>query len=85
MQQQSLFEQMAAIVKPVSAQERLEIYCKAKFKHLSNKALVTRINGLPDFKWDDEGCELSRRVKASNGKFIAQMQGNNIVIIKDEK
>ena len=57
---------------------------KKKFAHLSNKALITRINGLPDFKWDDEGAELERRIKASAGKFAAQMQGNKIVILKDE-
>lgn len=58
---------------------------KNKFRHLSNRELVTRINGLPDFKWDDEGYELSRRIKASNGKFEAKMIGNNIAILKDEK
>lgn len=58
---------------------------KKKFSHLSNRALVTRINGLPDFKWDDEGYELQRRIKASNGTFAAEMQGNRIVILKDQE
>ena len=63
---------------------QLEQDIKAKFKHLSNSSLVKRINSLPDFKWDDEGYELTRRINASNGKFSATMQGNNIVILKDE-
>ena len=65
--------------------ENLDTVIKANFRHLSNSALVKRINGLPDFKWDDEGHELSRRINASNGLFIAKMQGNNIVIIQDLK
>lgn len=56
---------------------------KAQFNKLSNNALVSRINGLPDFKWDDEGYELSRRIKASQGTFKAKMIGNTINIIKD--
>ncbi len=58
---------------------------RRKFTHLSNRELVTRINGLPDFKWDDEGHELQRRIKASNGTFAAEMQGSRIVILKDEQ
>ncbi len=63
----------------------MEQTIKAKFRHLSNGDLVKRINKLPDFKWDDEGYELTRRINASNGKFSATMQDNNIVILKDEK
>lgn len=61
----------------------LEETIKAKFNRLSNNALVSRINGLPDFKWDDEGYELNRRIKASQGAFKAKMIGNTIRIIKD--
>lgn len=65
-------------------QLELQQQIKKQFAHLSNKDLINRINGLPDFKWDDEGAELQRRIEASAGKFAAQMQGNKIVILKDE-
>lgn len=98
-QQTSLFETLAEATRPLTPQDwkaittppepkkepTLDEIIQKKFRHLSNRALVSRINGLPDFKWDDEGYELSRRVKASNGKFEAKMQGNTIIILKDEK
>jgi hypothetical protein len=60
-------------------------YTKRKFKHLSNKGLIKRANSLPDFKWDDEGTELTRRSLLSNGAFIYQMKGNTLIILKDEQ
>ncbi|QTE44442.1 MULTISPECIES: hypothetical protein [Mucilaginibacter] len=62
-----------------------ELFTKRKFRDVSNKELVKRINGLPDFKWDDEGVELHRRSLLSNGAFIYKMQGNTLIILKDEK
>lgn len=62
-----------------------ELYTKRKFRGVSNSELVQRINGLPDFKWDDEGVEIRRRSLLSNGAFIYQMQGNTIIITNDEK
>ncbi|QTE43659.1 MULTISPECIES: hypothetical protein [Mucilaginibacter] len=61
-----------------------ELFTKRKFRNITNKELVKRINGLPDFKWDDEGVELNRRRLLSNGAFIYKMQGNTIIILKDE-
>jgi len=58
----------------------LDTIIKNKFKHLSNKALISRANKKSDFNWDDEGYELERRSKESNGKFDWEMQGNTIVI-----
>lgn len=58
---------------------------KAKFKHLSNQKLIDRANAAPDFKWDDEAYEIERRMKVSEGKFKVEMQGNKLVIIKDEE
>lgn len=59
-------------------------FTKRQFKYLSNKELVGRANGLPDFKWDDEAHELRRRSLMANGGFIYRMKGHAIVIIKDE-
>lgn len=61
----------------------LEKVCKRKFRHLTNAQLVARINSLPDFGWDDEGVEIQRRYKASNGAFDYEMRYNTIVILKD--
>lgn len=71
--------------KKVKKAESLETIIKRKFKNLSNKALVNRINRAPDFGWDDEGFEIERRVKASNGKLQIKMNGNTLEILKDEK
>lgn len=59
-------------------------YTKERFKRYTNKRLIARANRLPDFKWDDEGTELQRRSLLSNGKFQYEMQGNTLVILKDE-
>lgn len=59
----------------------LEKDIKKKFKNLSNEELVQRANSLPDFKWDDEEVEISRRMKVSNGKFKVEMVGNQLKII----
>jgi hypothetical protein len=56
---------------------------KDRFKGYSNQALIQRANGLPDFKWDDEGTELRRRSLLSNGAFIYTMRGNSLIILKD--
>lgn len=63
------------------ASQELTETIKNKFRHLSNEALVARINKLPDFGWDDEGFEISRRVKESNGSLVVKMDGNTLVII----
>jgi hypothetical protein len=62
-----------------------EGYAKEEFKHYSNKALVARVNSLPDFKWDDEGTELKRRWRVSNGTFDYEIRGNTMVILKDNE
>ena len=62
----------------------LEAIIKRKFTHLSNAQLVKRINNAPDFGWDDEGYELERRMKASNGSFDCKINGDVLEIIKDE-
>ncbi|WPU99065.1 hypothetical protein SNE26_23925 [Mucilaginibacter sp. cycad4] len=62
-----------------------ELYTKRKFRGVSNSELVQRINGLPDFKWDDEGVEIRRRSLLSNGAFTYRMQGNRIIITNHEK
>jgi hypothetical protein len=62
-----------------------EAYAKEEFKHYSNEALVARANSLPDFKWDDEGVELRRRWRVSNGTFDYEIRGNTMVILKDNE
>lgn len=62
----------------------IEKEVKRKFKHLSNIELVKRANSLPDFMWDDEECEIYRWVKKSGGKFEVKMQGNELVILRNE-
>jgi hypothetical protein len=59
-------------------------YTKERFKRYSNQALIKRANRLPDFKWDDEGAELVRRSLLSNGAFVYKMQGNTLIILRDE-
>lgn len=58
----------------------LEQYCKKEFRHLSNQQLVERINSLPDFGWDDEGEELTRRIK-ENPTLKVEMKGNTLIIL----
>lgn len=69
----------------ISEATELERFCRKRFQHLTNEQLVARINILPDFGWDDEGVELQRRHRVSNGAFDYEMRGNTIVILKDEK
>jgi hypothetical protein len=57
----------------------LDTTIKNRFKHLSNKALISRANKKADFNWDDEGYELERRSKESNGNFNWEMKGDKIV------
>lgn len=61
-------------------EETIDEFCKKKFKHLSNEQLIQRANRAPDFKWDDEGCEIERRMKEDPTLKI-EMQGNKLVII----
>lgn len=68
--------------KQVKKVESLDTIIKRKFKNLSNQALVSKINRASDFGWDDEGYEIERRVKASNGKLEVKMNGNRLEIIK---
>ena len=70
---------------PTTEETELEKFCRERFQHLSNEQLVARVNGLPDFGWDDEGIELQRRNRASNGSFDYAIKGNTMVILKDEK
>ena len=70
---------------PTTEETELEKFCRERFQHLSNAQLVARVNGLPDFGWDDEGIELQRRNRASNGSFDYAIKGNTMVILKDEK
>lgn len=58
----------------------IEKAVKVKFYGVSNEDLVRRANNAPDFGWDDEGCEISRRRR--KGVLNCQMQGNTIVIIE---
>ncbi|MGJ1360733.1 hypothetical protein ACR79B_04375 [Sphingobacterium spiritivorum] len=62
----------------------LEKFCRERFKHLTNAQLVARVNGLPDFGWDDEGVELRRRHRVSNGAFDYAFNHNTMVILKDD-
>jgi len=61
----------------------LEKSVKERFKNYSNRALVARVNSLPDFKWDDEGVELLRRCRVSNGAFDYEIRRNTLVVLKD--
>ncbi len=63
----------------------LEAALRKTFARLSNSELVARANSLPDFEWDDEGAELCRRKKVSNGKFDYKMILSTLVILKDEQ
>ena len=65
------------------SRRNLEAVIKRRFAHLSNEKLISIINQLPDFKWD-EGAEIVRRTRESNGKFDFEMQGSKLVILKDE-
>ena len=60
--------------------ESIETICKRKFRHLSDQELVRRINGLPDFGYDDEEVELHRRIN-ENGLKV-QMNINTLEIIR---
>jgi hypothetical protein len=64
--------------------EELDEIMQKKFKGYSNERLVARINSLSDFNWDDEGYELFRRVKASDGKLEVKMVVNTMTIVKDD-
>lgn len=59
--------------------ETIEDIVKEKFKNLSDTELIRRANAAPDFGWDDEECEIHRRIK-ENGLKV-EMQGNSIVIL----
>lgn len=58
---------------------------KDMFKGYTNEALIKRANSMPDFNWDDEGTELTRRSLQSNGAFLYRMQGDKLVILKDKE
>jgi hypothetical protein len=70
---------------PATTETPLETTIRRQFAHLSNRQLVARINRLPDFGWDDEGFEIARRVRTSNGKLECKMEGNTLLILKDEQ
>lgn len=72
-----------AVIKVEYLETDLEKAIKPKFYGISNKDLVRRINQAPDFGWDDEGCELERRMNKAMGEFMCEMQGSIIVITKD--
>lgn len=63
----------------------LDKACRNKFRHLSNDALVKKINGAADFGWDDEGHEINRRQNASGGAWWLKMNENTLEIIKPEE
>jgi hypothetical protein len=67
----------------LNTETEIEKKIKPGFSHLSIKALVARVNALPDFKWDDEGVELKRRLRMSKGKFNYEIRKNSIYIIND--
>lgn len=69
---------------PIVEETDIEKFCRERFKHLTNAQLVARVNGLPDFGWDDEGVELQRRHKVSNGAFDYEFKGNTMVILKND-
>lgn len=69
---------------PDTEDDELERLCRERFRHLTNAQLVARVNSLPDFGWDDEGVELQRRCRASNGAFDYAFSGNKMIILKDE-
>lgn len=68
----------------LETESELEQANKPQFADLSNARLIARANSLPDFKWDDEGVELQRRRRVSNGRFDYEMQGNSLVITRDQ-
>lgn len=43
--------------------ESLHEQVEARFAHLSDEALINRMNRAPDFGYDDEEVELTRRLK----------------------
>lgn len=65
-------------------QAEMDAATKKRFRHLSNDQLVQKANKALDFNWDDEGHELGRRKRESNGEFDWIMDGNSILIIKDK-
>ena len=67
----------------INQETDLEKLCKKRFYGLSNEDLVNKINRAPDFGWDDEGVELQRRIRLSNGNFQCKMNYNTLVIVKD--
>jgi hypothetical protein len=66
-------------------ESEIEKRIKPRFSGYSKKALVARINSLPDFNWDDEGVELNRRWRVSNFEFDVEMHRNTLVITKDNQ
>lgn len=68
---------------PITAETEIEKLCMKRFKHFTNIQLIERVNSLPDFGWDDEGVELQRRRRVSNGAFDYEIRGNIMVILKD--
>jgi len=66
----------------------VEAAIKRTFKNVSTKALIRRIEKAPDFGYDEEACELSRRLKAV-GKTWGWEHGDwktpPFVIVEDVK
>lgn len=65
--------------KIIKTVETIDQVVKRKFRHLSDEDLIRRANQAPDFGWDDEACEIDRRMRETGLK--CEMQGNSIVII----
>lgn len=65
----------------------LETAIKSKFKNTSTKALIRKIEKAPDFGYDDEAYELSRRLKAKGKTWRWGESWNTpaFVIVEDIK
>jgi len=67
----------------------LETRIKNKFKNISTKALIRKIEKAPDFGYDDEAYELSRRLKTRGEKWRwstnTRLGANTIEICKNRR
>lgn len=71
-------------MKTFPSTHEIDAIVKRKFRHLTNVQLIQRANAAADFCWDDEGCELDRRKRASGGSFDYKMQGDKLIIVSDQ-
>lgn len=66
----------------------LETEIKKKFKNTSTKALIRKMEKAPDFGYDDEAYELSRRLKAMGKTWrwgAGTWETPDLIIVEDAK